>query len=175
VCLCCPWFVLAPKVLQLCTNHFVWVVCRPVWVSEACQLFLIPSRNSNTPLYPSKCYELGNVSRLLPLPMSSTWIHIWVLQGVGSASRGPCKEHKLRHNGAPFCTKITWKVTKWVNAHVHSAYPKESHAINTWRNTNKGNLPHGNHFQPHHEGLGGFQPLLMSSKKGSESNTPESH
>ncbi len=30
VCPCCPWFVLAPKVLQLCTNHLVWVVCRPV-------------------------------------------------------------------------------------------------------------------------------------------------
>jgi len=34
VCPCCPWFVLAPRVLQLCTNHFVWVVCRPVWVSK---------------------------------------------------------------------------------------------------------------------------------------------
>jgi len=43
VCPCCSWFVLAPKVLQLCTNHFVWVVCKPVWVSEACQLFLVPS------------------------------------------------------------------------------------------------------------------------------------
>jgi len=30
VCPCCPWLVLAPRVLQLCTNHFVWVVCRPV-------------------------------------------------------------------------------------------------------------------------------------------------
>ncbi len=30
VCLCCPWVVLAPKVFQLCTNHLVWVVCRPV-------------------------------------------------------------------------------------------------------------------------------------------------
>jgi hypothetical protein len=30
VCPCCSWLVLAPKVLQLCTNHFVWVVCRPV-------------------------------------------------------------------------------------------------------------------------------------------------
>jgi hypothetical protein len=30
VCPCYPWLVLAPKVLQLCTNHFVWVVCRPV-------------------------------------------------------------------------------------------------------------------------------------------------
>jgi hypothetical protein len=36
VCPCCPWLVLAPKVLQLCTNHFVWVVYRLVWMSEAC-------------------------------------------------------------------------------------------------------------------------------------------
>jgi len=86
VCPCCPWLVLAPKVFQLCTNHLVWVVCRPVWVSEACQLFLVPSRSSNTPFYPSKCCELGNVPRLLPLPLFCTWTHFWVLQGVGSAS-----------------------------------------------------------------------------------------
>jgi len=67
VCPCCSWLVLAPKVLLLCTNHFVWVVCKLVWVSEACQLFLVPSRSSNTPLYPSKCCELGSVLRLLPL------------------------------------------------------------------------------------------------------------
>jgi len=30
VCPCCLWFILAPKVLQLCTNHLVWVLCRPV-------------------------------------------------------------------------------------------------------------------------------------------------
>jgi hypothetical protein len=30
VCPCCPWLILAPKVLQLFTNHFVWVVCRPM-------------------------------------------------------------------------------------------------------------------------------------------------
>jgi hypothetical protein len=86
VCLCCMWLVLAPKVLQLCTNHLVWVVCRLVWVSEACQLFLVPSRSSNTPLYPSKCCELGSVPRLLLLPLFCTWIHFWILQGVGSAS-----------------------------------------------------------------------------------------
>jgi hypothetical protein len=79
VCSCCPWFVLAPRVLQLCTNHFVWVVCRPVCVSEACKLFLVPSRSSNTPLYPSKCCELKSVLRLLFLPLFSTWAHIWVL------------------------------------------------------------------------------------------------
>jgi hypothetical protein len=50
----CLWFVLAPKVLQLCTNHFVLVLCRSVWVSKACQICLVPSRSSNTPLYPFK-------------------------------------------------------------------------------------------------------------------------
>jgi hypothetical protein len=53
VCLSCPWLVLASKVLQLCTNHFVLVLCMPVWVIEACQFFLVPSRSSSTPLYPS--------------------------------------------------------------------------------------------------------------------------
>jgi hypothetical protein len=50
----CAWFVLAPKVLQLCTNHLVLVSRRFVWVIEACQFFLVPSRSSNTPFYPSK-------------------------------------------------------------------------------------------------------------------------
>jgi hypothetical protein len=76
VCPCCPWLILALRVLQLCTNHFVWVMCMPVWVSEACQLFLVPSRSSNTPLYPSKCCELGNVLRFLPLSLSFTWTHL---------------------------------------------------------------------------------------------------
>jgi hypothetical protein len=26
----CPWFVLTPKVIQLCTNHFMLVLCRSV-------------------------------------------------------------------------------------------------------------------------------------------------
>ncbi len=30
MCVCCPWFVQAPRVFQLCTNHLVWVVCKPV-------------------------------------------------------------------------------------------------------------------------------------------------
>ncbi len=79
VCPCCSWLVLALKVLQLCTNHFVWVVCRHVWVSEACQLFLVTSRSSNTPLYPSKCCELGSMPWLFCLPLFFTWIHIWIL------------------------------------------------------------------------------------------------
>ncbi len=65
VCPCCSWLILAPRVFQLCTNHLVWVMCRPMWVSEAYQLFLVPSRSSNTPFYPSKCCELGSVHQLL--------------------------------------------------------------------------------------------------------------
>ncbi len=30
------WFVLAPKVLQLCTNHLMLVLCRSMWIVEAC-------------------------------------------------------------------------------------------------------------------------------------------
>jgi len=30
VCPSCPWFVLAPKVLQLCTNHFVLILYKVV-------------------------------------------------------------------------------------------------------------------------------------------------
>ncbi len=57
VCPCYPWLVLAPKVFQLCTNHLALVLCRSVWVSEACQLLLVPSRSSNTPFYPSKVLQ----------------------------------------------------------------------------------------------------------------------
>jgi len=30
MCPCCPWLILTPKVLQLCTNHLMWVVCKLV-------------------------------------------------------------------------------------------------------------------------------------------------
>ncbi len=54
VSLSCSWFILTPKVLQLCTNHLVLILCRFVWIVEACQFFLIPSQNSSTTLYPYK-------------------------------------------------------------------------------------------------------------------------
>jgi hypothetical protein len=96
VCPCYLWLVLAPRVLQLCTNHFVWVVCKPVWVSEACQLFPIPSPSSNTPFYPLKCCELGSVSRLLSLPL--------LLLGLTFES---FKELRLRHNKSRALNKST--------------------------------------------------------------------
>jgi hypothetical protein len=73
VCSCCPWLVLAPKVLQLCTNHLALVLCRSVWVDKACQLFLVPSQSSNTPLCPSKVLRAKEHARLLTLPLFSIW------------------------------------------------------------------------------------------------------
>jgi hypothetical protein len=32
----CPWLILAPKMFKLCTNHLVMVLCRSMWVVEAC-------------------------------------------------------------------------------------------------------------------------------------------
>ncbi len=34
VCPNCPRFVLTPKMLQLCTNHLVLVLCKSVWVNK---------------------------------------------------------------------------------------------------------------------------------------------
>jgi hypothetical protein len=65
MCPCCPWFVLAPKVLQLCTNHLALVLCRSMWVSETYQLFLVPSQSSSTPLYPSKVLQAGECAQTL--------------------------------------------------------------------------------------------------------------
>jgi hypothetical protein len=50
----CPWFILTPEMLKLCTNHLVLVLCMFMWVVETCQFFLVPSRSSSMPLYPSK-------------------------------------------------------------------------------------------------------------------------
>jgi hypothetical protein len=54
MCPCYPWFILAPKVLQLCTNHLALILCRSMWVDKAFHLFLVASQSSSTPLYPSK-------------------------------------------------------------------------------------------------------------------------
>jgi hypothetical protein len=55
----CSWFVLAPKVLQLCTNHLMFGFAQ-VHVSSWClSLFLVPSRSSNTPLYPQSATSQG--------------------------------------------------------------------------------------------------------------------
>ncbi len=84
----CPCFVLAPKVFQLCTNHLMLVLCRPMWVSEACQFFLVPSWSFSMPLYPSKVLQ-AKERALIPCSFAIFLfgIHIWVPQGIGSASK----------------------------------------------------------------------------------------
>jgi len=64
-----PWFVLTPKVFQLCTNHLVLVLCRPMWVSEACQFLLVPSQNSSMPLYPSTVLRAREHARFFIVPL----------------------------------------------------------------------------------------------------------
>jgi hypothetical protein len=68
----CPWLILAPKMRQLYTNHLVLVLCR-VWVSEACQFFLLPSRSSSTPLYPSKVLRAKEHASTLALSLFFVW------------------------------------------------------------------------------------------------------
>jgi hypothetical protein len=58
-----------------------------VWVTKACQLFLVPSRSSNPPLYPSKGLWARERALTPPFPLLSIWAHIWVPWGVGGASR----------------------------------------------------------------------------------------
>jgi len=61
----CPWLVLTSKVFQLCTNHFMLVLCRPVWVSKACQIFVVPSWSSSMPFYPSKVLRAKKCAPIL--------------------------------------------------------------------------------------------------------------
>jgi hypothetical protein len=67
VSLICLWLVLAPKVLQLCTNHLVLILCKFVWVVEACQFFLLPSRSFSTPFYP---FKVLRARERAPIPYS---------------------------------------------------------------------------------------------------------
>jgi hypothetical protein len=73
VCPSCPWFVLALKVFRLCTNHFVLVLCKSVWVIEAYQFFLVPSRSSSTPLYPPKMLRAKERPQLFVILFFSIW------------------------------------------------------------------------------------------------------
>jgi hypothetical protein len=88
VCTGCPWLVLAPKVLKLCTNHFVLVLCRSVWVSKTCHFFLVPSRSSSMPFYP---FIVVRAKERALTPCSSIVFSLgltfWVPQGVGNASQ----------------------------------------------------------------------------------------
>jgi hypothetical protein len=98
MCLNYPWFILEPKVLQLCTNRAVLVLCRSVWIIKACQFFLVPSRSSSTPLYPSKCSKPKSNPNSLLFHCFEFGIHIWVPKRVGNASYS-----RLGNSCAPRC------------------------------------------------------------------------
>jgi hypothetical protein len=69
----CPWVVLAPKVFQLCINHLVLILCRSMWVNEVWQFFVVPSRSSSTPLYPSKVLRVRECAQFLILSLFFVW------------------------------------------------------------------------------------------------------
>jgi hypothetical protein len=80
-----PWLVLAPKVFQLCNNHLVLVLCRFVWVVEACQFFLVPSWNSNIPLYPSRVLRAKECApTLYYFDVSSLYSHLNPSRSLGA-------------------------------------------------------------------------------------------
>jgi hypothetical protein len=86
MCLSCLWFVLAPKVLQLCTNHPVLVLCRSVWIIEACQFLPSPIPKLQHAPLPSKCYKPGSGPNSLIFCCFQFGTHIWIPQGIGSTS-----------------------------------------------------------------------------------------
>ncbi len=58
----CPRLVLAPKTLQPCANQLVCWFCAGLLEWMNClSLFLVPSRSSSTPLYPSKVLRARNM------------------------------------------------------------------------------------------------------------------
>jgi hypothetical protein len=129
----CPWLVLTPKVLQLCINHFMLVLCKPMWVNKACQIFLVPSRSSSTPLYPPKCCKPGSVPRLLVLLLFFVWdSHL-------SPSRSQ-KRIKFRpllrppQQACPWTLSITIEITSWIHQRETSMFIKTSFAIQVGRN-----------------------------------------
>jgi hypothetical protein len=85
-----PWLVLAPKVFPPCANQLVCWFCLGwcEWVN-CLSLFLVPSRSSNTPLYPSKVLgakELGSVPRAPNLSIVSILrLSLSLLRGLGAS------------------------------------------------------------------------------------------
>jgi len=90
----------------------VWVLCRHVWVTKACQLFLVPSQSSSTPLYPSKCYELGNVP-------DSFFFRCFLLGLTFESFKELGVRHNFRNFGIPYLG-VPWKMTFGCSPHGKS-------------------------------------------------------
>ncbi len=127
----CPWLILAPKVFQLCTNHLVLVLCRFMWIIKACEFFLVPSRSSCTPLYPSRCYEPRRGLDSLFFHCFQFGTRIWVRKGVGSTSRSISRDTQL----AWIFSLISWRILVMTRSNVFTcqfASDQRCHKITVW-------------------------------------------
>ncbi len=78
----CPWLILAPKVLKLCTNQLI-VLFVQICVSDYMLVILrSPILEFQHTHVPPKCYKIGNVPRFFVLPLFSFQTYIWVYQGA---------------------------------------------------------------------------------------------
>jgi hypothetical protein len=72
VCPCCPWLILAPKVLQLCTNHLCGLCAGPCgWTSLSTFLSPIPELQ-HAPL----SLKVLWARECVPIPPSSDVFHL---------------------------------------------------------------------------------------------------
>ncbi len=87
VCSSCPWLILAPNVLQLCTNHFVLVflqACVSDWSLSRLPNLISELQHAPLPFYSGASQE--TCLDFLLFRCFQFGIHIWVPQGVGSVS-----------------------------------------------------------------------------------------
>jgi len=85
----CPWFILVPKVFQLCTNQLViWFCVGPCQLLKCLSIFLVPSWSSNMPFYPWNVVNQGMCPNFLFFHCFHLRFTFEYLEEVGSASRG---------------------------------------------------------------------------------------
>ncbi len=127
----CPWLVLAPKVFQPCANQLVCWFCAGLldWVN-CLTFFLIPSRSSNTPLYPSKVLKVGSVLRDPNLfAVSIPILRLSLPRGLG-ARHYPYKVLRAgeraptSYSSAIFYLGITFEFFKELGARQKQSSPK---------------------------------------------------
>jgi hypothetical protein len=109
VSLSCPWLVLAPKVFQLCSNCPMLVLCRFVWIIKACQFFLVPSRNSNTPIYLSKVLRTRERPWVFALLLFSVWDSYLSPSRSWERMKEDMKHLKFQDNRSPNFETPTWE------------------------------------------------------------------
>ncbi len=84
----CPWFILAPKMFKLYTNHLLFGFVQ-VRVSSWClSFFLVPSQSSSIPLYPQSVASQGMCPNSLLFRCFQFRFRFESIKELGSASHG---------------------------------------------------------------------------------------